>query len=77
MSTGFFAQKTGLGGYFDWNGATTGAPVIGVGIRVRSWSDSSVQGIYEAIEASVDDGDPNNGWVTTNALGVFFKLEDK
>ncbi len=77
MSTRIFAQETALGGYYDWNGVTTGAPVIGVGIRVSSWSDSSVRNLYSAIEDFADDGDPNSGWITTNALGVFFELHDK
>jgi len=77
VKTDFFAETTALGGKYDWNGPTTGAPVVGVGIRVSSWSNPSVLRIYAAIEEHADDGATDAGWITTDALGLHFKLDNK
>jgi len=77
MRTGVFGEITALGGYYDWNGVTTGAPVVGVSIRVSDWSDPAVQTLYDAIEECADDGGENTGWITRNALAVHFELDDK
>lgn len=77
MPTKIFGEKTGLGGNFDWNGPTSRAPVVGVGIRVSNWADPAVASLYQTIEEYADDSDPSTGWITRNTLAVHFKLDNK
>ncbi|MEM8735315.1 MAG: prepilin-type N-terminal cleavage/methylation domain-containing protein [Planctomycetota bacterium] len=77
LSGNVLTQRTCLGGFYDWNGRTTRAPVVGVAIRVSSWTDKKVQNVYDLIEQQSDDSDPNAGWVTRNSAVVYFKLDEK